>query len=80
MEMCENLYQTLKEYGKNMKMIVNTLKLYENYMETIWKGCGKDVERMWKQYGNEMEMEFSFCYACPKPINIAIQTTESNTL
>ena len=21
-------------------------------METIWKGCGKDVERMWKQYGN----------------------------
>ena len=48
MEMCENLYQTLKGYGNNMKMIVNTLKRYGNYMERMWKGCGNNMEMKWK--------------------------------
>ena len=43
-------------------MIGSTLKLYGNFMEKIWKGCGKDVEKMWKGCGNEMNIEFSFYY------------------
>ena len=43
-------------------MVGNLLKLSGNKTETKWKGCGMDVERMWKQYGNEMEMEISFYY------------------
>ena len=38
------------------------MKMPGNYMETIWKGCGKDVEKMWKGCGNEMNIEFSFQY------------------
>ena len=60
--MVENLYQHLNGYGNNMKMVGNLLKLSGNKTETKWKGRGMDVERMWKQYGNEMEMEISFYY------------------
>jgi hypothetical protein len=35
MEMVENLYQSLKVYGNNMKMVGNLLKLYGNNMETV---------------------------------------------
>ena len=35
MEMVDNLYQTLKVYGNNMKMVGNLLKLYGNNMETV---------------------------------------------
>jgi hypothetical protein len=35
MEMFENLYQPLKVYGNNMKMVGNLLKLYGNNMETV---------------------------------------------
>ena len=48
MEMVENLYKHSKVYGNNMKMVGNLLKLYGNYMERMWKGCGKDVETIWK--------------------------------
>ena len=39
MEMIENLYQTLKVYGNNMKMVGNLLKLYGNNMETVETPC-----------------------------------------
>jgi hypothetical protein len=39
MEMVENLYQTLKVYGNNMKMVGNFLKLYGNNMETVETPC-----------------------------------------
>ena len=42
------------------KLYGNYMKMPGNYMETIWKGCGKDVEKMWKGCGNEMNIEFSF--------------------
>jgi hypothetical protein len=36
MEMVENLYQPLKVYGNNMKMVGNLLKLLGNDMETVY--------------------------------------------
>ena len=38
-------------------------KQYENdckHLETIWKLYGKDVERMWKGCGNNMEMKWKW--------------------
>ena len=39
MEMIENLYQILKVYGNNMKMVGNLWKLYGNNMETVETPC-----------------------------------------
>jgi hypothetical protein len=51
MELVENLYQTLKGYGNNMKMVGNLLKLYRNNMEMV-ENLYQTLKRIWKQYEN----------------------------
>ena len=40
----------------------NLMKKQQNMKKLRHEVWDENVERMWKQYGNEMEMEFSFCY------------------
>ena len=37
-----------KQYENGWKPFETIWKLYENNMERMWKGCGKDVKTIWK--------------------------------